>query len=92
MNISYEEDKPVVKRDNLVIDGEVVGFMDRMEPDRYRKEVNYHCGFKLPGTISLIQGHGDTPENSINNCIIRAREDAQRLLIEIDRLEQRLAQ
>ena len=92
MNVSYEEVKPVNKRENLVIDGEVVGFMERIEPDCYRKEVSYHCGFKVPGTFGLIQGHGDTPENSINNCIMRAREDVQRLLIEIDQLEYRLAQ
>jgi len=94
MNINFESAKQVVRRENMVIDGVVVGWIEFKEPGSqyYHRGAEWHCGFNLPGRISLIQGFGATPDEAINNAIAKAKEDAYRLLSDIAALENRLSQ
>lgn len=90
MNIQFTPDRPVIETENIVINGTVVGWM-KLETSTYHKESWWHCGFNLPGSISLIQGHGSSREAAVEHALLKGKEDAHRLMADIADLEIRLA-
>lgn len=90
MNIEFCPAEPVVERQDIIVDGVKIGWIELMNESKYRKGPYWHCGINLPGRLSLIQGFGSTEEEAINAALVDGRQDANRLLAEIASLENRL--
>lgn len=91
MNIQFKKMgfQEVDEEEDLVINGEVVGYMRTyVRESKYR----YHAGFKLKGgSLGLIQGHGSTKEEAILAAIETGKQDSLTLLESIAALELKLS-
>lgn len=89
MNVLFKEPGAVVlAKEDIVVAGKVEGFMETSESRSFGSR--FHAGIKLPGTLGLIQGFGETKEEALLNAIEIGRRDAHRALEEIDLFEFRL--
>ena len=91
MNVEFKDERPVAEtKQNIVINGEIVGFMKSYLGER-DGVLRFHCGFDGVGrTNALIQGHGDTREAAMEQAIKAGRNHALSMLDGIDELEIKL--
>ena len=96
MNIEFQDQTPEVeKEESIIVAGKIIGGMKTYQ--RYRddkKELHYHAWIKFagPGMLcnALIQGHGITKIEAIQDAIISGRREAMAVLDSIADLESKV--
>ncbi len=89
MDIKFEDAIPKAeKTEKMIVRGEVVG---EITLSKYTLGSLYHAVFNVDGgNIGLIQGHGSTKMEAIQNAITEGRVSAEKRLVSIAELEKKL--
>lgn len=91
MKLTLQDPHESRKREEIIVNGEKVGWAETLSPTEYCNRPRFHVGFRvLSGASGLIQGFGDTLEESVADAIARGRDEATQLLMGISRLEKLL--
>ena len=96
MNIEFKDQTPEVeKEESIIVAGKTIGGIKTYLQWRDdKKELNYHAWIKFegPGMLcnALIQGHGTTKIEAIQNAMISGRREANAVLDSISALESKI--
>lgn len=90
MNVEFKDaiTEHVVKQEEITVNGEAIGEMNTRDDGWGSK---YHAVIKCAGgSISIIQGHGETKIEAIQKAISTGRSEAETRLADIAELEKKL--
>lgn len=88
-NLSFAPAPPqAVTKEEIIVAGQTVG---TVALTTIGSSFKYHACINLPGWHSLIQGYGETREAATLDAIKTGKDNAHRLLSEIEALEGRLS-
>lgn len=87
MNVTFTpKEQQVVVEENIVVDGEVVGFMKPYYSEHCT--VRFHARIRVPGGTGsvLIQGFGVTREDAIRDALESGRTEYEAFLVNLTAL------